>query len=304
MKKVIILGAGPAGLTAGIYTSRAKIQTIAIEQFFPGGKILNTEKIENYPGFPTGISGEALAKNMKEQFEKLGGEIIAGEVEEVILENKEKIVKLKNGKYLESRVLIIATGSSKKKIGVEGEEEFVGKGVSYCALCDGAFFKDKTVAIIGGGFSAFEETIYLTKFACRCYLIHRREKLRIPESLQKEFLSHPKIVSFLPFVLEKIEGKEKVEKIILRNTNTGEKKEIFVDGVFISIGEKPNSDFLIGKVDMDKDGYIITNEKMETSISGVFACGDVRKKDVYQIITACSDGAIAGIFAEKYLYPI
>jgi thioredoxin reductase (NADPH) len=300
-KDVIIIGGGPAGLTAGIFLCRDEIKTLIIEKFSVGGNMLFTEKIENYPGFPEGVSGFILAENMKEQFLKFGGEIIEGEVDKIELNGNKKIIKLKNGGFLESDVLIIATGSSRKKLYVKGENDLIGKGVSYCAICDGAFFKDKEVAVIGGGDSAVEEAIYLTKFAKSIYLIHRRENLRAKKYLQEKLRENEKIKILLSSIVEEIKGKERVEGLILKNVLKDELIEIKIDGVFISIGQKPNTDFLNGLIKTDENGFIIVNEKMETNISGIFACGDVIKKPLYQIITACSEGMIAGFFAEKYI---
>jgi thioredoxin reductase (NADPH) len=301
MGKVIIIGAGPAGLSAGIFLCRDKIETLIIEKFSPGGNMLFTEIIENYPGFPEGISGFTLSENMKNQFLKFGGEIKDGEVDKIELNGNKKIVKLKNGEVLESDVLIIASGSSRKKLSVKGEDNLIGKGVSYCAICDGAFFKDKEIAVVGGGDSAVEEAIYLTKFAKSVYIIHRRDNFRAKKYLQEILKSNEKIKILLSTVVEEIKGKEKVEGIIVKNILKNEINEIKVDGVFVSVGQKPNTEFLNGLIITDKNGFIIVNEKMETNISGIFACGDVIKKSLYQIITACSEGMIAGFYAEKYL---
>ncbi|MCS7180741.1 MAG: thioredoxin-disulfide reductase, partial [bacterium] len=286
---------------AGIFLARDKIPTLIIEKFSPGGNMLLTEEIENYPGFPNGISGYKLSENMKEQFLKFGGEIKLGEVERIDLNGNKKIIKLKNGEFLESEFLVIASGSTRKKLQVKGEDDFIGKGVSYCAICDGAFFKEKEVAVIGGGDSALEEAIYLTKFVKTLYLVHRREKLRAKKYLQEEAKNNKKINFILPYIVKEIKGKEKVESIILENTLKEEIIELKVDGIFISAGQKPNSEFLNGIVKTDKNGFIIVNEKMETNIPGIFACGDVIKKSLYQIITAASEGMIAGFFIEKYI---
>ncbi|HOK57107.1 MAG TPA: thioredoxin-disulfide reductase [bacterium] len=301
MKKVITIGAGPAGLSAGIFLCRDKIPTLIIEKLSPGGNMLLTEIIENYPGFPDGISGFALAENMRKQFLKFGGEIKTGEVEKIELKDNEKIVIMRNGEILKCDVLIIASGSSRKKLNVKGEEELMGKGVSYCAICDGAFFRNKDVAVVGGGDSALEESIYLTRFANTVYLIHRRENLRGKRYLQEEVKNNKKIKLILPYIVREIKGKEKVEKLILQNTKNEEIIDLKVDGIFISAGQKPNTEFLNGIVKTDDNGFIIVNEKMETNVPGIYACGDVIKKSLYQIITAASEGMIAAFFAEKYL---
>ncbi|HOV21311.1 MAG TPA: thioredoxin-disulfide reductase [bacterium] len=300
-KEIYIIGAGPAGITAGIYALRSKIKTTIIEKFSPGGNMLITETIENYPGFPDGINGLELAERMKKQFLNLGGEIITKEVVDIDFKKDRKTIFLSDGKFIDTDVFIIATGSSRKKLGVKGEDVFIGKGVSYCAVCDGFFFKNKNIAVIGGGDSALKEAIYLTRFVNRCYLVHRREQFRGSKYLQELIENNEKISPIVPFVVEEIIGKEKVEYLLLRNTKTDEKMELKVDGIFISVGQKPNVEFLKGKLKSNPSGYLIVNEKMETSTKGVFACGDVIKKDLYQIITACGEGAIAAFFAEKYL---
>ncbi|MCD6220556.1 thioredoxin-disulfide reductase [bacterium] len=300
-KELYIIGAGPGGLTAGIYSLRSKIKTKIIEKFMPGGNMLITEKIENYPGFPEGITGVELAEKMKQQFLNLGGEIIKGEVVDIELKGEEKKIYLSDGKEIKTPVIIIATGSSRKKLGVKGEEEFTGKGVSYCAVCDGFFFKNKTIAVVGGGDSALEEAIYLTRFADKCYLIHRREEFRGSKYLQHQIEKNEKIVPVVPFIVEEIKGKEKVEKVIIRNKKTEEIKKLKVDGIFVSVGQKPNVEFLKGKLEANSSGYLIVNEKMETSEKGVFACGDVIRKQLYQIVTACAEGAISAFFATRYI---
>ncbi len=304
MDKVIIIGAGPAGLSAGIFLSRDKIPSIIIEKFSVGGNMVLTELIENYPGFPEGITGFELAENMKKQFLKFGGEIKEGEVEKIELRDNKKLVKLKNGEIFESEVLIIASGSSRRKLGVKGEDFLVGKGVSYCAICDGAFFKGKEVAVIGGGDSALEEAIYLTRFSKSVYLIHRRDKFRAKKYLQDEVKKNENIKLLLSTTVKEIKGKERVEGLVLQDLLKDEIKELKVDGVFVSAGQKPNTEFLNGIIDTTENGFIIVNEKMETNIPGIFACGDVIKKNLYQIITAASEGMIAGYFAEKYIEKI
>jgi len=302
-KQIYIIGAGPAGLTAGIYALRSKLEAIIIEKISPGGNMLLTEKIENYPGFPEGINGFELAERMKKQFLNFGGKILQKEVVSIELKENKKIISFSNRETIETDVVIIATGSSRKKLGVKGEDIFVGKGVSYCAVCDGSFFKNKTIAVIGGGDSALKEAIYLTRFVEKCYLIHRRDQFRSSKYFQQQIKNNEKIFPVLPFIVEEIRGKEKVESILLKNTKTEEKIELKVDGVFISVGQKPNVEFLKGKLQTNFSGYLIVNEKMETSEKGIFACGDVIEKQLYQVITACAEGAIAAFFAEKYISP-
>ncbi|MDD3726402.1 MAG: thioredoxin-disulfide reductase [Candidatus Ratteibacteria bacterium] len=299
---LVIIGGGPAGLTAGIYALRAGIKTSIIEKTFPGGNMLLTEKIENYPGFPEGISGIELAENMRRQYLQFGGELINGEVKNISFEDNRKVVYLSDGSETKADAIIIASGSSKKKIGVEGEDKYTGRGVSFCAICDGALFKGKKVAVIGGGNSALEEAIYLTRYAERCYLVHRRDTFRASAYLQEKLKQYPLITLLLSRVVRKIEGDgEKVKALVLENKGTGAIETIEVDGVFISVGQRPNVDFINGKIEQNPSGYIITDYKMQTSINGVFACGDVIRKSLYQIITACSEGAIAATSAERYL---
>ncbi len=301
-KKAIIVGAGPAGMAAGVYSVRAGIKTVVIEKFFAGGSMLLTEKIDNYPGFPDGVSGYDLAEKMKNQYLRFGGEILQGDVEEVVFEADCKTARMKDGREEKAGALIIASGSARKKLGIEGEDEYTGKGVSFCAVCDGAFFKGKKIAVIGGGDSALEEAIYLTRYADICYLIHRRDEFRASACLQEELRKHASVRTVLSAVPEKIEGDGKiVKRIILKQKTTGEMLMLEVDGVFISIGQKPNVEFIQGKVEQNPAGYIVTDYKMETSEKGVFACGDVIKKTLYQVVTACGEGATAAASAEKFL---
>ncbi|MBN1445775.1 MAG: thioredoxin-disulfide reductase [Candidatus Omnitrophica bacterium] len=300
-KKATIIGGGPAGLAAGVYSVRAGVKTAIIEKLFAGGSMLLTEKIDNYPGFPEGVSGYELAEKMKSQYLRFGGEIIQGDVDEVFFEGVRKRIRMKDGREEEADALIIASGSSRKKLGIEGEDEYTGKGVSFCAVCDGAFFKGKKIAVIGGGDSALEEAVYLTRFAEKCYLIHRRDEFRASAYLQNELKKHS-VQTVLSAVPERIEGDGKtVKRVILRRNKTDEMLSFEADGVFISIGQKPNVEFINGKVEQNPAGYIVTNYKMETSEKGVFACGDVIKKTLYQVVTACGEGATAAASAEKYL---
>ncbi len=301
-KKVIIVGGGPAGLAAGVYSVRSGIKTVIIEKLFAGGSMLLTEKIDNYPGFPEGVSGYELAEKMKSQYLRFGGEIIQGDVDGVFFEGETKRIRMKDGREESVGALIIASGSSRRKLGIEGEDEYTGKGVSFCAICDGAFFKGKKIAVIGGGDSALEEAVYLTRFAETCYLIHRRDEFRASAYLQNELKKHTSVQTILSSVPERIEGDGKmVTRIILRQKKTNGMLSLEADGVFISIGQKPNVEFINGKVEQNPAGYIVTDYKMETSEKGIFACGDVIKKTLYQVVTACGEGATAAASAEKYL---
>jgi thioredoxin reductase (NADPH) len=300
-KKIIIIGAGPAGLTAGMYSARARIETVIIEKFFPGGNMLITETIENYPGFDVPVSGQELSEKMKKQYLDWDGELVDGEVEEVSFDKEDKRVILTDGKELSAGALIIASGSVRQKLGVEGEDEFQGKGVSYCAICDGAFFKGKTIAVIGGGNSALEEAIYLTRYVDKCYLIHRRNEFRASKHFNEELLKFPSIEPIMSAVVDRIEGDDTVKNIVLKRLDKKTKEDLKLDGIFVSVGQKPNVDFLKGRLEQNPSGYLITNYRMETSKEGVFACGDVIRKSLYQVVTACGDGAIAASSAEKYL---
>ncbi len=300
MEDVIIIGAGPAGLTSAIYTARAGLRTKVFEKAVPGGQAINSDLIENYPGFPEGISGFLLMDRIRRQAERLKVEIKIAEVKGIDVSGKIKKVYTEN-EVFEAKALIICTGSQPKRLGIKGEERLIGKGVSFCATCDGPFFKGQTVAVIGGGDSAVQEALFLTRFANKVYLIHRRERLRAAKILQKRALNEKKIELILNTVPERIEGEEKVEAIILRNLKDGTLKELPVQGVFVFIGALPNSSFLEGKLKTDNEGYIITDQNMQTSEKGVFAAGDVRSKQLRQIATAVGDGAIAAFSAEKYI---
>ncbi|WP_456342032.1 thioredoxin-disulfide reductase [Thermovibrio sp.] len=297
---VIIVGAGPAGLAAGIYAGRSELQTLILDRM-PGGQLLITEEIENYPGFYEGITGFELSEKFRQHAEKFGAKIENGHtVSEVSLDGDVFVVKTDYGEF-RGRTLIWAAGSNPRKLGVPGEAEFVGRGVSYCAVCDGAFFKDRVVAVVGGGDSALEEALYLTKFAKKVYLIHRRDKFRAVKIIQERVKRNDKIEPVLNKVVVSINGKDFVESLTLEDTQTGERMELPVDGVFIFIGNEPNVVPVIHLVDTDPSGFIITDEEMKTKTPGLFAAGDVRSKPLRQVVTAASDGAVAAMSAAKYL---
>lgn len=300
---VIILGGGPAGLTAGIYAGRNLWKTLIIERTMIGGNAALTEKIDNYPGFPEGITGEELVRRMESQAKKFGSKILESDVLSIKIEGIWKIIETSKGIY-KAPTLIIATGTRPKKLEVPGEEEFTGKGVSYCAVCDGAFFMGKKVAVVGGGDSAVEEAIYLTKFSEEVTIIHRRDTLRAEKINQKRAFSNPKIKFLWNHIVKAIEGDKKVERLVLEDLKTHEIKIFPVDGVFIYIGLIPNTELFKGLLNLDPNGFIITDEKMHTSIPGIYAAGDVRGKILRQIVTAVSDGAIAGMEASKFLEEI
>jgi len=297
---VIIIGGGPAGLTAGLYTSRSRLKTLLIENGLLGGQMTTTEVIENYPGFPEGVTGDELSRLMEEQAKRFGLEVIPEYVVEVKVEGAKKIVKTEEGSYL-SQALIVCTGTEYRKLGVPGEKEFAGKGVSYCATCDGAFFQDNQIVVVGGGDSALTEALYLTKFGKAVTIIHRRDALRGTKIYQERVFTHPKINLLWNSVIQEIKGDSIVKSIVIRNVKTGEVTEHPIDGVFLFVGLSPKTQFLRGLVDMDEEGYIITDGNGQTSVKGIFAAGDCRRKLVRQIATAVGDGATAACSTEKYL---
>ena len=302
MYDVIVIGGGPAGLTAGLYTSRAKLRSLLIEKGLVGGLVTTTEWVENYPGFDEGILGAELARKMEKQATKFGLEIIQAAVTRIAVHEKVKVVTLDDGKEYEAKSVILATGAHPRFLKVKGEDEFRGKGVSYCATCDGAFFKGETIAVVGGGDSAVQEGIFLTKFAGHVYIIHRRDKLRAEKLLQERAFANPKITFIWDSVVESIEGDGSgVRAAHVRNVKTEEKILLDVQGVFIYIGYNPNTEFLAGLANLDNENYLITDINMSTSSPGIFAAGDVRAKPLKQISTAVGDGAIAAVSAEKYI---
>lgn len=298
---VIIIGGGPAGLTAGLYTSRARLKTLLIERMIMGGQVMTTTKVENYPGFPGGIDGPDLMLKFQEHCQEFGLEVTTGEAEGLV-DNGELKTLTVDGKELQARSIIITTGAEPSKLGVEGEEPFVGRGVSYCATCDGAFFRDVEVAIIGGGDTAAEEALFLTRFASKVYLIHRRNKLRATKILQDRLKSNEKIEILWDTVVEKVNGDNSgMTSAALKNLKSGESRELPLAGLFVAIGVTPKAHFLTEVLDLNADGYILTDTECRTSMPGVFAAGDVRNKLLKQIATAVGDGAVAAIVAEKYL---
>lgn len=300
----IIIGGGPAGLTAGIYLSRARMNTLLIEKALPGGQAILTEIIENYPGFPLGITGPELMQKMEEQAVRFGLKIEYGEVAEVRIkegkEDKVKIVKINNQEY-RTLAIILTSGAEASKLGVPGEEKLRGRGVSYCATCDAPFFKDQKIVVVGGGDTAIEEALYLAKFVREVTIIHRRDRLRATKILQERVFANKKINFVWDSVVTKISGKEKVESVLIQNKKTGEEKEISCQGVFVFVGNVPNSKFLNESIKLDLKGYILTDDNMMTSQEGIYACGDVRKKLLRQVVTACGEGATAAFAAQRYI---
>lgn len=301
MYDVVIVGGGPAGLTAGLYTARGKLKSLLLEQGLTGGLVTTTEWVENYPGFDEGILGAELAQKMERQATRFGLEIVSASVTNISINGKIKELSLESGDKHEAKCIIIATGAHPRNLKVEGEDEFRGKGVSYCATCDGAFFKGERIAVVGGGDSAIQEAIFLTKFAEKVYVIHRRDQLRAEKILQERAFSNPKIEMVWDSVVEKIAGDTGVNALHLKNVKTSETSTLDVQGVFIYIGYNPNTEFLAGLANLDQDNYLITDENMATSAPGVYAAGDVRSKPLKQIATAVGDGATAALAAEKYI---
>ncbi len=298
---IAILGAGPAGLTAGLYAGRGGLKAAIIEKMMPGGLVANTERIDNYPGFPESISGFELAQRMEQQAKKFGAEIISAQADSVSAQDKYQLIKLSDGSTIRSRALIIATGAFPKTLGVPGEKELLGKGVSYCAVCDGAFFKNQPVAVLGGGDSAVQEAIYLAGLASKVTVIHRRDALRAADSIQKIAFANKKIDFAWSKDILAIEGSGQVSGVRIKDKQTLKEEVIPASGVFIYVGYKPNSDLVKGLVKTNEQGYIITDENMATSVPGIYACGDVRQKLVRQISGAVGDAATAAIAAQQYL---
>ncbi|WP_268877767.1 thioredoxin-disulfide reductase [Priestia abyssalis] len=297
---VIIIGAGPAGMTAAVYTSRANLSTLMIERGVPGGQMANTEEVENYPGYDH-ILGPDLSNKMFEHAKKFGAEYAYGDIKEVVEEGDYKIVRAGSKEY-KAYSVIISTGAEYKKIGVPGEKELGGRGVSYCAVCDGAFFKGKELVVVGGGDSAVEEGVYLTRFASKVTIVHRRDELRAQKILQQRAFDNEKVDFIWNHTVKEINEKDgKVGSVTLVHTETGEEQEFKADGVFIYVGMLPLSKPFIQLGITNENGYIETNERMETKVEGIFAAGDVREKSLRQIVTATGDGSIAAQSAQHYV---
>lgn len=300
---VIIVGGGPAGLSAAIYTARARLKTLIIEKAGCGGQMAVTDMLENYPGFNGGINGFELATKLESQVRDFGAEIVYDEVESISDTGELKTVITPNTTY-KSKTVIIAAGAKVKEMNIEGEARFIGKGISFCAVCDAPFYRDKTVAVVGGGDSAVQEAIHLAKFGKNVIIIHRRNELRAAKILQEKMLSYKNISVIYNTVPERVTGGDKIEKFIVSDVNTKKITELEVDGIFVFIGLIPNTAFIskeAANLALDESGYIITDENMKTSVSGIFACGDIRKKQLRQVVTAASDGAQAAISAQNYI---
>jgi thioredoxin reductase (NADPH) len=297
---LLIVGGGPAGLTAGIYATRGGLRTVLIEKLAPGGQAASTFMIENYPGFPEGIPGPELSQAMENQAKRFGLEIITGEIEKLI--SRDHLWEItQGGNRMICKAVIVATGVNPVKLGIPGEEALTGRGVSYCATCDGPFFRGQDIAVVGGGDSAVDEALYLTRFARQVHLIHRRDALRAEKVIRERALRNEKIKILWDTVVTKVLGETGVEGMELRNVKTREMQTLKVSGVFFYVGLKPNAEFLRGIVKMDPHGYVITDDHMATSAPGIFAAGDVRQKLLRQVTTAVGDGATAAFAAERYI---
>lgn len=303
MEKVydlIIIGSGPAGLSAAIYAQRARLDALVIEkEYISGGQVVNTYEVDNYPGF-SGISGYELGMKFREHAEKLNAEFVTAEVKRIIIEETEKTVVTNEQNY-QTRALIIATGAKHRKLGVPGEDELSGMGVSYCATCDGAFFRGRTVAVVGGGDVAVEDAIFLARGCEKVYLIHRRDELRAAKSLQESLFACSNVEVIWDTVVTEISGEDHVEAVKIKNVKSEEKKNLPLNGVFVAVGILPNSELAEDITAMDEQGYIKAGEDCVTDAAGVFAAGDIRTKGLRQIITAASDGANAVTAVQEYL---
>ena len=298
--QLIIIGGGPAGLTAGLYASRARLATLLIDKGMPGGQIVNAELVENYPGFPEGISGMELASLMERQATKYGLEVAMAEVTGVDLAGGDRVVHTSEGSY-RTGALVLAGGSEHSKLGVPGEEELRGRGVSYCATCDGAFFRDRTVAVVGGGDVALNDALFLTRFASKVTVIHRRDQLRATKILQERAFEQPKIEFLWDSVVRSIEGEGQVDVLRTANVKTGQESTLEVSGVFITVGLRPNTSYLQGALALTPEGFILVDGRMATDVPGVYAAGDIRAGSARQVSSAVGDGATAAISAEGYL---
>ncbi len=297
----VIIGGGPAGLTAGIYTARARLKTLLLEEKAVGGEIVVADIVENYPGFPKGISGSDLTSAIEEQARSFGVEICEVGAHRIVVEGDDRVVNTTDDRRIVAKAVIIAAGTESIKLNVKGEKQFTGRGVSYCAQCDGAFFRDKEVIVIGGGDTAIGDAIFLTRFVKKLYVVHRRNKLRAEKILQEKAFGIPIIEFLWDSVVTEIRGTKTVESVDIKDLKSGATSAKAIDGVFIFIGTRPNTPFVKGLVTLDGNGYIVTTPEMETNVPGVFAAGDVRAKTVRQVSTAVGDGATAGAAVQRYI---
>jgi thioredoxin reductase (NADPH) len=297
---VVIIGAGPSGYTAGIYCSRAGYNTLILSGILPGGQLVNTTEVENYPGFDKGIMGPDLMIEMRKQTQRMGTTIVDDEVVNVDFRNSPFKILTGSEEY-EGRAVIIATGANPRKLGLEGEQTFAGKGVSYCATCDGPFFRNQELIVAGGGDSAIEEATFLTKFATKIHLVHRRSELRASKVMQERAFNNEKIKFHWDSEVVDIKGDQKVQQAIIKNVKTNEETNLDVGGLFVAIGHTPNTKIFKNQIDLDDEGYIILKNKTHTNIDGVFAAGDVHDRSYRQAVTAAGFGCMAAIDVDKYL---
>ncbi len=299
--EVIVVGGGPGGLCAGMYSARARRKTVCLEKYLPGGQIALTGEVEDYLGFEH-ISGAELGQRFTDHAKKFGLEIEMEEVEEVYVDGEDRVARCASGNLYRAKAIILSTGGSPVRLNIPGEQEYGGKGVSYCAICDGAFFRDKVIAVVGGGDAAVEEGGYLTKYGSKVYIIHRRDELRAQKIIQQRAFANPKIEFIWDTAVERINGNGGIiSSLSLKNLKTGQSSTLDVGAVFIYVGFRPNSNVVREDLRKDDGGYIITNDRMETSIPGIFACGDVRAQLVRQVTNAVGDGTTAAVAAEKYI---
>jgi len=299
-KDLIIIGGGAAGLTAALYAGRDKLDVVLIEKMIAGGQAATTDEIENYPGFPNGVKGPDLMQSFQKQAENFGTEIIYDEITSINFSEKEKTIKTYGAEY-SAPAVIIATGADYKKLGVPGEEEYIGKGISFCATCDGAFFKDKEIVVIGGGDTALDEALYLTNFASKITIIHRRSMFRATSIIQERVKNNAKIQTKMNSAVVEITGDTFVKSVKIKNLKTNEVEDFSTSGVFIFVGLVPNTSLFKETIELDNNGYIVTDADMRTSLPGVFAAGDCRAKSLRQVITAAGDGAVAAYSARNYI---
>ncbi|WP_048097436.1 thioredoxin-disulfide reductase [Candidatus Nitrosopumilus salaria] len=297
---VVIIGAGPSGYTAGIYCSRAGYDTLILSGILPGGQLVNTTEVENYPGFENGIMGPDLMIDMRKQSQRMGTTIIDDEVVNVDFRRTPFKVLTASEEY-EARAVIIATGANPRKLGLEGEQTFGGKGVSYCATCDGPFFRNQEIVVVGGGDSAIEEATFLTKFATTVHLIHRRSELRASKVMQERALNNNKIKFHWDSAVTDIKGNQKMQQVVIKNLKTGEETTLDAGGLFVAIGHEPNTKLFKSQIELDDEGYVVLKNKTHTNIEGVFAAGDVHDRSYRQAITAAGFGCMAAIDVDKYL---
>lgn len=297
---VVIIGGGGSGLTAALYTSRAKLSTILFEKLTPGGQIAVTDLVENYPGYPEGITGPEIAMKMEEQAKKYGTEVVYEEVKSIVKKDNIFEIQASSGVY-KAKAVILASGASFRMLNVPNEKQLIGRGVSYCATCDGAFFKGKELVVVGGGDSALQEGIFLTRFATKVTVIHRRDKLRASPILQERAKTNPQISFIWDTVVEKVNGDKKVTGLTLKNLKTNEISEFSADGLFVFVGHDPNSAFIKNFVQLDEHGYVITGEHLTTSVPGVFAAGEIRVGAVKQLVAAAGEGCEAALAAQSYI---